>query len=70
MIKGIIMHELMHALGFLHMQSHPDRDNYVKVNYENIKYGMQFAFAKEEANKINNFGTPYDLGSIMRKFKD
>lgn len=69
MIKGVIMHELMHALGFLHMQSHPDRDNYVKVNYENIKYGMEFAFAKEEANVINNFGTPYDLNSIMRKFK-
>ena len=51
------------------MQSHPDRDNYVKVNFENIKYGMEFAFAKEEANIINNFGTPYDLNSIMRKFK-
>lgn len=68
MVKGVIMHELMHALGFLHMQSHPDRDSYVKVNYENIKYGMEFAFAKEEANVINNFGTPYDLNSIMRKF--
>ena len=36
---GVIIHELMHALGFLHEQSRNDRDSYVTVNYDNLKEG-------------------------------
>ena len=38
--KGVVMHEIMHALGFFHEQSRYDRDEYVKIHTNNIMDGM------------------------------
>ena len=39
MFNGIIMHELLHTLGFFHEQSRSDRDSYIVVNTNNIQTG-------------------------------
>ena len=37
--KGIIQHEIFHALGRVHEQSRQDRDRYVDVRLQNVRSG-------------------------------
>lgn len=37
--EGIVLHELMHTLGFFHTSSRPDRDAYVIVYTQNVMTG-------------------------------
>lgn len=62
---GTIMHELMHALGFLHEQNSEDRDKYITVNTNNIKPGYENNFDKAPRDSTFRFGVPYDYGSVM-----
>ncbi|XP_068597930.1 high choriolytic enzyme 1-like [Brachionichthys hirsutus] len=63
---GTVQHELLHALGFNHEQTRSDRDNHIRVYWENIIDDMVYNF-----NKIDtlNQGTPYDYNSVMQYSK-
>lgn len=63
--KGIVMHELLHATGFLHQQSSSDRDEYVEIVWENISDGHESNFNKYNDSYVTNYGTSYDYESIM-----
>jgi hypothetical protein len=62
---GIIEHEFLHALGVWHQQSRSDRDQYVKINENNIIDGMGHNFDRYTPSLINHFNLPYDFGSVM-----
>lgn len=63
--SGIVEHELMHAVGFWHEQSRADRDEYVKINWQNIQKGMAYNFAKLTNKEVQHLGEAYDYGSVM-----
>ena len=66
-LHGIIQHELMHALGFMHEQSRPDRDTFVTINRDNVEASALGNFDKMaySAWRSNGFDSPYDYGSVM-----
>lgn len=65
--KRVILHELLHTLGFEHEQSRKDRDLYITVNYDNIidknKYNFDIKTNVIYDAIIKN--TNYDYNSIM-----
>ncbi|CAJ0592618.1 unnamed protein product [Cylicocyclus nassatus] len=69
-----VMHELGHTLGFFHTQSRNDRDLYIVLVLDNIEKGEEVQFGKESRARNENYGIPYDYGSIMhygsRSFSD
>ena len=57
------MHELMHALGFIHEQQRPDRDTYIEVYSNNIEESMKSQYAKIETYVA--IVDSYDYNSVM-----
>jgi len=62
---GTIMHEFLHAAGFWHEQSRADRDDYVTINWDNIKKSHQHNFNKYTFEETDDLNRPYDYGSVM-----
>lgn len=62
---GTVMHELMHAVGFLHEQNREERDQYVDIRLENVRKGYEVNFERAATGTSSGFGVGYDYGSVM-----
>lgn len=62
---GTVMHEFIHAIGFYHMQSATERDDYVRIVWDKIQAGTENNFNTYAASVITNHGVEYDYGSVM-----
>ena len=61
-----VIHELMHALGFYHMHKRTDRDNYLKIYWENVLPDLAHKLEKRTDDELlTDFGIGYDPESIM-----
>lgn len=61
---GIILHELMHVVGFYHLHQRSDRDKFLNIHWDNINpmYINNFKLLSPDVMPINDF---FDYQSIM-----
>lgn len=62
---GVVAHELMHAVGFYHQHSAPDRDDFVEIMWDNIVDGRENNFNKYNDTTVSEFNVTYDYDSVM-----
>lgn len=60
---GVIIHEICHAVGMLHEQSRPDRDDYVNIDWNNLTSSGKKQFDKQTTNY--HYRGNYDYNSVM-----
>ena len=62
---GTVIHETLHAAGFWHEQSRPDRNENVRIHWQNILSGYDDNFARYSRAEVTTLSLPYDTGSVM-----
>ncbi|XP_021924921.1 zinc metalloproteinase nas-13-like isoform X2 [Zootermopsis nevadensis] len=62
---GTPIHELMHAVGFLHEQNRVERDKHVVIHWENILPGRENNFDKAKKGYADGQGVNYDYRSVL-----
>ena len=59
----VIIHEIGHALGYIHEHNSNDRDNHVTINFHNITNNAIDQFYKSDSAKL--VSNQFDINSIM-----
>ncbi|XP_073258698.1 zinc metalloproteinase nas-6-like [Porites lutea] len=59
--KGVVIHELLHALGMMHEHCRADRDQFIRINFNNVRPKAKIEF---QILKGYVLGEPYDFGSV------
>lgn len=61
---GIILHELMHVIGFYHLHQRWDRDKYLHIHWQNInpRFLPNFQLLSKHDNRVD---AAFDYNSIM-----
>ncbi|XP_040069175.1 zinc metalloproteinase nas-14-like [Ixodes scapularis] len=67
---GQSVHELMHAIGFFHEHSRPDRDSYISIQWNNIEEDAKQSFELKTELIADTLGQPYDYESVMHYPQD
>ena len=62
---GIVLHELMHVVGFYHLHQRPDRDRFLKIHWENINPAFINNFKLLSPSLYRISGGSFDYASIM-----
>lgn len=62
---GTVIHELLHVLGFFHMQSGSLRDQYVTIMWDEIQPNRKRNFNAYSIQETTSFGLPYDFESVL-----
>ena len=65
LMQAVIAHELGHLFGLVHMHQRYDRNEYIRLNIENIAPSKMAFFRKFEAKYVTDLDIPYDYGSVM-----
>lgn len=63
--QGRALHEFIHALGFIHEHQREDRNEHIKINWENIKEKHKVDFHKTPLGEYQDNLLGYDVNSIM-----
>ena len=67
-----VLHEFLHAFGVFHTHQRPDRDDFIKVHWDNIYPDKQIWYQKIQNSLLDETisGIPYDELSLMHYWAD